>query len=155
MFSLGVFLIINFSALIIGGILLGNPGTNSWYQSLKKAPWTPPNWFFGVAWFTIMICFSFFLWIATKGHSYGELKLFYTLFAVQYVLNVSWNPMFFRLHKMGLALIIIMLLIGVIGWFTLWGFEHANYKGLLVVPYLLWLCVASSLNGYALIKNKQ
>jgi hypothetical protein len=47
MLRLILFLIINFGALGIGGLLLGNPATNEWYQSLNKAPWTPPGWVFG------------------------------------------------------------------------------------------------------------
>ena len=46
-----VFLIINFGGLYLGGILMGSsPGSNTWYNNLQKAPWTPPGYFFGIAW---------------------------------------------------------------------------------------------------------
>lgn len=39
-----VFLIVNFGGLYLGGILMGsNPGSNTWYNNLQQAPWTPPG----------------------------------------------------------------------------------------------------------------
>ena len=51
------FLILNFGALGIGSFLMNNGPTSTWYLTLNKAPWTPPGWVFGFAWFTIMILF--------------------------------------------------------------------------------------------------
>ncbi|NRA92357.1 MAG: tryptophan-rich sensory protein, partial [Psychroserpens sp.] len=56
-----VFAVINFSALGLGTILMGNGATSSWYQQLNKAPWTPEGWVFGAAWFTVMLCFSAYM----------------------------------------------------------------------------------------------
>ncbi len=56
-----IFLVINFAALGIGGFFTGPGVSSDWYTNLNQAPWTPPGWFFGAAWTTIMICFSFFM----------------------------------------------------------------------------------------------
>jgi len=56
-----LFLLINFSALGIGTWLMNSGPTSNWYLTLNKAPWTPPGWVFGVAWTTIMVCFSIYL----------------------------------------------------------------------------------------------
>lgn len=56
-----VFLVLNFTALGIGGFATGPGVASSWYQNLNQAPWTPPGWVFGVAWTTIMVCFTFYL----------------------------------------------------------------------------------------------
>jgi tryptophan-rich sensory protein len=95
MFKLILFFCLNFAALGIGGLLIGNPGTNEWYQSVNKAPWTPPGWVFGFAWTSIMICFSLFMYYVSLKFSASDLKLFYVLFAIQWLLNVLWNPVFF------------------------------------------------------------
>jgi len=58
---LAFFLVLNFGALGIGVLLMNNGPQDAWYAALNKAPWTPPGWFFGVAWNTIMICFSIYM----------------------------------------------------------------------------------------------
>ncbi len=146
-----VFFILNFLALGIGSYLMGSsPAENVWYQSLNKAPWTPPGWVFGFAWTTIMICFSLFMWKATDNAQ----LLIYFLFAMQYILNVIWNPVFFRWHMLGFSLIIICLLTVLVFWFTYWGFRNRGAWGALMLPYMLWLLVAISLNAYAYLKNQ-
>lgn len=153
MLRLIIFLIINFGALGIGGLMLGNPQTNEWYQSLNKAPWTPPGWVFGAAWSSIMLCYSIFMW---KASSVAEPRLYpnlYLMFAIQFVLNVMWNPIFFRWHMMGLGAFVIIALLLVVAWFTWWGFKNLSAWGLLMLPYTIWLCIAASLNLYAYANN--
>lgn len=148
-----IFLVINFAALGIGGFLIGNPGSNIWYQSLNKAPWTPPGWVFGAAWFTIMLCFSFYMFYTSNNLSPDFKNTFYVLFAVQFVLNVLWNPVFFKWHFVLGGLIMIVMLTVLVGWFTYYGFKNYGLVGLWIMPYFVWLIIATSLNAYILIKN--
>ncbi len=145
-----LFLIINFGALALGAWLQEPGPMSEWYQNLNKAPWTPPGWFFGVAWTTIMICFSIFMANLVKKEQVSGV---WTLFAIQFVLNVSWNPMFFSFKQMGIALINIIALTILVGYFF-FGFRK-QMKGLafLVLPYFVWLLVATTLNAYALMYN--
>lgn len=148
-----LFFLINFSALGIGSVLIGNPGTNEWYQNVNKAPWTPPGWVFGVAWTAIMVCFSLFLYQASNKFTFSELKVFYILVSVQWLLNVFWNPVFFRYHYVLVGLVMIIALTVLVGWFLFWGFKNMGYSGLYVLPYFIWLIIATSLNGYIYLKN--
>jgi benzodiazapine receptor len=148
-----VFLLLNFAALGIGGFLLGNPATNVWYQHLNKAPWTPPGWVFGVAWFSIMFFYAVFMYNSTKGVSFSGNKLIYSMFLLQWLLNVAWNPLFFRLHWVGMSLIVIILLTAVVGYFAWYGFRNFSFKGFLMLPYLFWLLIAISLNFFVLANN--
>ena len=152
--ALILFAVINFAALGIGALLMGNPRTNEWYQRANKAPWTPPNWVFGAAWTSIMICFSFFLWMAVRNAGTYNLNVLYIMLAIQWFLNVVWNPVFFRWHQAALGLVLIIALEGVVGWFMVWGFINLQAAGALVVPYFVWLLIAASLNAYVLVKNK-
>src|SRR5210317_2494192 len=89
-----IFLVINFSSLAIGIWLSGEGSSSEWYQSVNKAPWTPPGWVFGSAWALIMICFSVFI-----AHAYSKVdnrQLLIILFLIQFVLNIIWNPVFFN-----------------------------------------------------------
>ena len=59
------FLTVNFLGLAVGSVFT-DPGVNSnWYINLKKAPWTPLGYIFGVAWtiigFTFSILMSFLI----------------------------------------------------------------------------------------------
>jgi tryptophan-rich sensory protein len=144
--------VLNFAALALGSWLMGStPVDNSWYQSVNKAPWTPPGWVFGFAWTTIMICYSIFMGKAIQVD--GSAVMLYIMFAIQFVLNVMWNPVFFRWHMLGLSLVVILSLTVLIGWFTYWGFKNAGVWGVLMLPYIVWLCIACSLNWYAFAKN--
>ncbi|MGE0589800.1 MAG: TspO/MBR family protein [Cyclobacteriaceae bacterium] len=146
-----IFLILNFGALAIGGIFTGKGVPSDWYVALNKAPWTPPGWVFGFAWTTIMLCFSVYmayLWPAIENK-----KLIVALYAIQWILNVSWNPVFFCLHQVGLALIVIILLTALVGFLLFYSWPMLRAKSLLIAPYFIWLLVASSLNGYIFFKN--
>ncbi len=153
MLKLLIFFVINFGALGLGSVLIGNPGTNEWYQNVNKAPWTPPGWVFGAAWTSIMVCFSLFMYKASFVGSYPNMRMFYFIFAIQWLLNVIWNPLFFRYHMVLVALLVILLLTAIVFWFLFWGIKHIGIQGLLVLPYAVWLCIAISLNAYIYFKN--
>jgi len=145
-----LFLVLNFGALAIGSYFMNNGPTSSWYLSLNKAPWTPPGWVFGVAWTTIMVCFSVYLsyLIGLKNNN-----IFWLLFSIQFILNTSWNFVFFNQHLMGFGLVIISLLTLLIGYYLFKFYSEMGIKSWLIVPYFLWLLIATSLNGYSYLKN--
>ncbi|GAA4896360.1 TspO/MBR family protein [Flaviramulus aquimarinus] len=145
-----VFLIINFGALAIGNWLMDNGPQTEWYTSLNKAPWTPPGWFFGLAWSTIMICFSIYMAYLYKLVPNTKLKI---LFTTQFILNVIWGFFFFNQHMVALGLICIVSLTFIIGKFLFDYKSLLKTKSLLIAPYFIWLIVATSLNAYILIFN--
>jgi benzodiazapine receptor len=145
-----VFLIINFGALALGSWLMDGGSTSTWYMELNKAPWTPPGWLFGVAWSFIMLCFSFYMAYLYKALPTITVKI---LFAVQFVLNVSWNYIFFNQHLVGLGLLVIVLLTILIAVFLFSYNKQQRLKSLFILPYLIWLCIATSLNAYILFNN--
>lgn len=149
-----IFLLINFGALGIGGLFTAKAVNAEWYLSLNKAPWTPPGWVFGAAWTLIMICFSFYMAAILPALSSKEFKIVLLLFSVQWVLNVIWNPVFFKYHQLALGLLIIICLTILVYYFLWYGFQHSSwYIALLVLPYAIWLSIATSLNAYAYWNN--
>ncbi len=145
-----IFLLINFAGLFIGGLFTGEGVPSDWYQNLNKAPWTPPGWVFGFAWTTIMICFSLFLsvlWIKIASIQ------FTTLYSILFILNVSWNPLFFYFRWIFIALIVIAFLTYLIGYTANKYKGEMRYYNLLLLPYFIWLIIATSLNVYIVIYN--
>ena len=145
-----IFLIINFGALAIGNWLMNNGPQTEWYINLNKAPWTPAGWVFGAAWTTIMICFSVYMAYLYK---IKPNKTVIGLFSVQFVLNVIWNYIFFYQHRVGLGLAVILILTLIVAAFFILFSKDLKAKTILILPYLIWLCIATSLNGYILLNN--
>lgn len=150
-YRLIAFLLLNFGALAIGGQFTNEGVSSGWYESLNKAPWTPPGWVFGFAWTTIMICFSVYcalLWSKTKNK-----QSFAVLFVLQWMLNVAWNPVFFYFHMDGFGLFIISSLTVLIGFLLFSYWSLIKLKTLLIAPYLVWLLIATTLNAFIFLKN--
>ena len=145
-----LFAILNFAGLALGSIFT-DPGVNSsWYDTLNKAPWTPPGWVFGVAWTTIMVCFSIYLSILWPKVYKRPMII---LISVAWILNVLWNPVFFALHAVTIALLTISLLLVCIIVFFKKYWSKVHGVSLLLLPYIVWLIIATSLNAYILFKN--
>ena len=145
-----VFLVINFGALAIGTLLMNNGPQSNWYINLNQAPWTPPGWVFGFAWTTIMLCFSIYMANLYLLESTTKVKI---LFTVQFILNVIWNLVFFNMHLVALGLAVILALTVVVSIFMFTYRKLMPLISFLILPYFLWLLVATSLNAYILFYN--
>ena len=146
-----VFLIINFGALAIGSWLMGDAVSGEWYSNLNKAPWTPPGWVFGAAWTLIMLCFSIYL---SYLFSIRNSKFVIAVYTSSVLLNVSWNYFFFNQQLITLGLVNIVLLTLLITYFFItFGDDKLSRLKYLLLPYIIWLCIATSLNLYILVYN--
>ncbi|PIB32210.1 TspO protein [Gaetbulibacter sp. 5U11] len=145
-----IFSVINFGGLAFGSWLMDNGPLSDWYTNLNQAPWTPPGWIFGVAWTIIMLCFSVYL---SKLFTVIKTKQLITVYILQVVLNVSWNFIFFNLHQVLFALMTIILLTVVIFYMFIKYKKTVNNISFLLLPYMVWLIIATSLNAYILIYN--
>lgn len=146
-----LFLVINFGGLALGSWLMNDGPNTLWYQNLNKAPWTPPGWVFGVAWTLIMLCFS---WYLAELFKERMSRVLWTVYGLQVVLNVIWNWIFFNQHLVVLGLLVISLLFVVILYFFItFRSDRLKYAKYLLLPYLVWLCIAISLNAYVVFNN--
>lgn len=145
------FLTINFGGLALGNWFMGDAVNGDWYKNLNKAPWTPSGWIFGVVWTTIMICFSLYL---AYLFNIRNSKFVVILYCIAVLLNVSWNYFFFNQHLVSIALVVIIVLTLVITYlFISFGDEDLSKMRYLLIPYIIWLCIATSLNGYVVLNN--
>ena len=144
------FLVLNFSALAIGSWLMENGPMTNWYMNLTQAPWTPPGWVFGVAWTTIMICFS--VHMAYLFMEISNLSLI-LLYLIQWIFNISWNYIFFNQHAIGYGLMCIIALTTIVTLFLINYRKLLQFKSLLIVQDFLWLLIATSLNAYIYFYN--
>lgn len=145
-----VFFFLNFGALFLGSILMDGGPTTDWYQESNQAPWTPPGWVFGAAWTFIMLCYTVYMGFAWQRISKQRVL---TIYGIQLLFNIGWNPVFFYLHDVEMGLLIIASLTLIV-WLQLFLFRK-TMKGwrILLLPYGIWLCIATSLNWYFLMNN--
>ena len=118
---------------------------NGWYIALQKPALTPPGIVFPIAWTTLYILLG--LAVAVILHARGSKGrgLALSLFAVQFALNLAWTPLFFGMHQVGTALIVIiaMLVLSIVTTF-LFG-RIRPLAAWLMVPYLVWISFAGVL----------
>lgn len=146
-----IFLIINFGALALGSYFTGKGVSSEWYATINKAPWTPPGWVFGFAWTLVMVCFSIYMAALWKVNTYKPLIII--TFALQFFLNVVWNPVFFHYNNALLGMFVIVALTVLIWWFLYQFGSELKLWSLLVLPYAIWMLIASSLNVYIWAMN--
>lgn len=144
------FLGLNFGALFLGNILMNNGATSDWYLNLNKAPWTPAGWVFGAAWTSVMLFFSVYMTFLYQNLKTQKVIL---LYSVQLLLNISWNFIFMNKHMTILGLIDISLLTILIFYFLIGFNKILNNMRFFVLPYCIWLLIATSLNLYIVIYN--
>ena len=146
-----LFLFINFVlVLYVGNLLMDDGASSEWYLNLIKAPWTPAGWVFGFAWTFLMLCFAVYL---AKLSLINTSKKLILIVLVQYFLNIIWNYLFFNQQEIILGLIDITLLTFTVAFILLKYLPVMKYYSLLILPYLLWLLIATSLNLYIAIYN--
>ncbi|MBI4813155.1 MAG: tryptophan-rich sensory protein, partial [Methanobacterium sp.] len=92
------------------GTLATLPQITTWYVTLAKPSWTPPNDWFGPIWTTIYILIGIALFLVWRqGLDRRDVRFTIGIFAVQLVLNVLWSLVFFGLHSILGGFILICL----------------------------------------------
>ena len=127
----------------------------TWYAGLKKPPYTPPNWAFGPVWTTLYILMGisvFLVW--QKGLATPGVMLAFTLFWVQLAFNALWSVIFFGRKSKGGGVIVIAILWLLILATMIASFRVSVWAGALLVPYIVWVSIASYLNVGIWILNR-
>ncbi len=128
------------------GSYFTRPEIDTWYQTIEKPSWQPPNWVFGPVWTTLYIMMGIAFFLVWKDESRGRnRKLAMIFWSMQLVLNFFWSWIFFNQHELGLALAeIIVLWIFIFITIVLFG-KINKIAAWLMVPYISWVSFASLL----------
>jgi tryptophan-rich sensory protein len=122
------------------------PALLSWYPSLAKPWFTPPNWAFPVAWttlFAMMGYASWLVWMAGGRRAQGALAVY----GGHLALNALWSVTFFGFQSPGAGLIVLVPFAAAIA-ATLAAFRPFSRRAAwLMAPYLAWVLFAGVLNG--------
>lgn len=135
--------------LAVGGIsgYLTTSEITTWYATLQKPSFNPPNYLFGPVWTTLYILMAIALWLIWKSDAPEALKnKAMLLFGIQLILNFFWSIIFFSLHQLGFALVEIIAMWVFILLSILAFYPISKTAAFLLIPYLLWVSFASVLN---------
>lgn len=144
---LAVFLSVVLGAGSAIGILTA-PG--DWYRDLQKPLFNPPNWLFGPVWSVLYVAIAIAGWRTFLREPTGPGML---LWYGQMALNWLWSPIWFSLHQMWLALIVIIALLVLIVVFSVNRWNKDRASAILFLPYAAWVGFASLLNLSIAILN--
>jgi len=122
-----------------------------WYAQLNKPKFTPPNWVFPVAWTTIYLLLA---WVGYRLTMIPGSEQVLALWAAQIALNTLWTPVFFGAQRIVAAMIILVLLWLVVATMVILALRLDVITGLILFPYLAWLCVAAALN-FSIMRNNR
>lgn len=136
-------LLLCFAAASGGAVFM--PG--EWFAGLNKPAWNPPGWLFGPVWSALYTMMAVAAWLVWKRGGFAAQRRPLGWFLAQLVLNAVWTPLFFGLHRPGVAFAEILLLWLAIAW-TIAAFWRVHRAAAwLLAPYLAWVSFAAVLNG--------
>jgi translocator protein len=127
----------------------------NWYAGLKKPSYTPPNWAFGPVWTTLYLLMGisvFLVW--QKGLATNGALLAFILFWIQLLVNAIWSIVFFGIKSKGGGVIAIIVLWFLIMVTMIASFRVSGWAGALLIPYIVWVSIASYLNIGTWLLNK-
>jgi tryptophan-rich sensory protein len=128
----------------------------TWYATLKKPFFNPPNWVFAPVWTILYIMMGIAagrVWNKVDSDQQNVKKGMY-FFIIQLALNALWSYLFFGMHNLFLSIIEIILL-----WLMIYE-TYSQFKKVdrlaskLLIPYLVWVSYASILTASVWYLNK-
>ena len=134
------------------GSFFTSPSIPTWYASLNKPPFNPPNWIFAPVWITLFLLMGISLYIIWSSKTDFK-KTAIIFFGVQLLLNTLWSIIFFGFQAPFFAFIEIILL-----WFAILITIIVFYRiskpaSYLLIPYILWVSFAAVLNFFIFMLN--
>ncbi|MBP3193270.1 TspO/MBR family protein [Natronogracilivirga saccharolytica] len=154
------------SAGLIGSVAT-RPNIDTWYRTIAKPDFTPPDWVFPVVWPTLFLLMGIAAWLVyrsgarTSGYYSGRTAsyenmllrkavspwLALSVYGVHLLFNVLWSFLFFEWQLLGLAFIEVLFLLALIIITARLFYLIRPLAGYLMIPYIFWVSYASVLNG--------
>ena len=139
------FVLACFAVSALGGLITSS-SVGTWYQTLAKPSFNPPDWLFAPVWTALYLMMAVAGWRVWRRVGWQNGGPALIAFAVQLALNLGWSAFFFGLRMPGAGLIVIVLLLAAIAATTRLFLRVDRLAGALLLPYLAWVAFASLLN---------
>ena len=120
---------------------------NSWYPTLVRPEFTPPDWLFAPVWITLYAMMGIAAGLVWGQREADRARSALIVFGVQLALNAAWSFVFFGAQSIGGGLVVIVLLLAAIVETIRRFAPLSRWAAGLLVPYLLWVAYATALNA--------
>jgi len=136
------------------GSAFTRPSISSWYATLRKPAFTPPNWLFAPVWTMLFLLMGISLYLIWReGLANRQVKIAVSIFGTQLVLNMFWSFFFFKLQSPLYGFVEIVILWLAILLTVIYFLRISRTASLLLLPYLFWVSFAAVLNFYIMKLN--
>lgn len=138
------------------GVLFTSSAIPTWYETLNKPIFSPPNWLFGPVWTTLYLLMGisvYLIWQQLEKDKDRFVERSLCIFWIHLVFNALWSVIFFGLKDVGMAFVFIAIIWAMILWMIIRFWNLDKRSSLLLTPYFLWVSFASVLNFSILILN--
>ncbi len=122
----------------------------TFFESLTKPSWIPPDWAFPAAWFTLWTLQAIALVVLVTGQRPGR-NLAVGLLVAQFVVAVAWQAVVFGPGRLALAAwwlvgVLVLVVAAVVA-----AWRVSPTAGALISPTVIWVSVATAL-GFSLLR---
>ncbi len=145
-----VFIVIAVSICLLAGSIgafATQSSVNTWFTTLNKPFFNPPNWVFGPVWTTLYILMGIAagrVWSNGFHHKWVKTAMYHFIF--QLLLNTLWSLVFFGMQEIFGALLVIITLLILLLFTYKWFKVVDSLSAYLLIPYILWVSFALALN---------
>jgi translocator protein len=146
------FLALCLAVAAIGGAVTAT-SVGTWYRTLQKPWFNPPDSVFAPVWTVLFIAMAVAAWRVWRRYDSTAARRPLLAFLIQLALNLLWSILFFGARAPALALVDIALLLASIAVTLVLFWRRDRLAGLLFVPYLAWVGFASVLNAAIVLLN--
>lgn len=143
--GLGGFLVLCLAISAIGGWVTAD-SVGTWYRTLQKPVFNPPDWVFAPVWTLLYLMIALAGWRVWRRVGFSGARAGMVAYSAQLALNLAWSFLFFGGRLMGIALAEILLLLVAIGVNAALFWRTDRLAGWLLIPYAAWVAFACLLN---------
>ena len=144
--GLAAFVLVCLGISALGGWATAS-SVGSWYPTLAKPAFNPPNWVFAPVWTVLYVMIALSGWRVWRERGFARARGALGVYALQLALNLAWSFVFFGAQAIGAGLVVIVLLLAAIVANARLFFAIERVAGWLLVPYAAWVAFATVLNA--------
>jgi translocator protein len=123
----------------------------SFFESLAKPSWIPPDWVFPAAWFTLWALQATALVRLVGLSSSSKQRTALAFLILQFVAAIAWQGAIFGPGRLRLAAIWLTMVLALVVLAAAATWRADRVAGLLVAPTIVWVTIATTL-GWELLR---
>ena len=143
--ALAAFVVLCFAIAAVGGYTTST-SLDTWYRTLAKPSFNPPDAIFGPVWTVLYLAMAIAGWRLWRDGAFRRDRRLVASYGLQLALNLCWSLLFFGARMIGAALIDVVLLLASIVVTILLAWRRDRGAAWLLVPYVAWVAFATALN---------